>query len=443
MQISSQLRRWFPLLISGALLACDGTASEDGGSQGAQTPPACDADNAGLSLPDGFCALLFAEAVSARHLVTAPNGDVFVALSNQFRRTESGREMVPGGILALRDTNGDGRADLQERFGETGGTGIWLDGEDLYFAPDDRVVRYHLPSGSLLPTGEPEVIVSGLPDTDNHAAKSIVVVDGMLYVNIGAPSNACQEQPRSVLSAGLDPCPQLDLRAGIWRFDASVTDQVEADGIRYATGLRNVVALGLNTFSGSLFGVMHGRDSLHELWPELYTEAERVEKPAEEFVRLEEGDDYGWPYCYMDPENGRKLLGPEYGGTGEEVGRCVDMDMPILGFPAHWAPNGLTFYQGDQFPEEYRGGAFVAFHGSWNRAPAPQAGYNVVFVPMDGDGVTGDWFVFADGFAGDERSPQNAAHRPSGVAVGPDGSLYVSDDRGGVVFRIVYQGDEN
>lgn len=437
MQIASQARRCFPLVMSVALLACNGATSEDVAFQ----LPECAPDNAGLTLPDGFCALIFAETGPARHLITAPNGDVFVAISNQFRRTESGRGMVPGGVLALRDTNGDGRADVQERFGDDGGTGIWLDGEDLYFAPDDRVVRYHIPTGSLVPTGEPEVIVSGLPDTDNHAAKSIVVADGMLYVNIGAPSNACQTQPRSLGSPGLDPCPQLDLRAGIWRFDVSRTDQSEADGTRFVTGLRNVVALGLNSSSGSLFGVMHGRDSLHELWPELYTEAQRVEKPAEEFIHLQEGEDYGWPYCYMDPENGRKLLGPEYGGTGQEAGRCADMDMPLFGFPAHWAPNGLTFYQGAQFPEEYRGGAFVAFHGSWNRAPAPQAGYNVAFVPMTGDEVTGDWVVFADGFAGDERSPQNATHRPSGLAVGPDGSLYVSDDRTGTVFRIVYQGD--
>ncbi|RMH19676.1 MAG: sorbosone dehydrogenase [Gemmatimonadetes bacterium] len=399
----------------------------------------CD-DTTGLTLPDGFCAELVAEVPGARHITVAPNGDIFVAVRNTVRRGASGRERVPGGVVALRDTDGDGHADVQERFGDDGGTGIWLDGEWLYFAPDDRVLRYHIPPGSLRPDGPAEVIVSGLPAGTSHSAKSIVVADGWVYVNIGGPSNACQAQARTQGSPGLDPCPQLERRGGIWRFSTARTNQTQDDGERFATGLRNVVALGWNAGTGSLFGVQHGRDSLHELFPDLFTEEQRVEKPSEEFVLIERGDDFGWPYCYHDPETGRKVLAPEYGGDGHEVGRCADKKMPLVGFPAHWAPNGLTFYHGDQFPPEYRGGAFIAFHGSWNRAPAPQAGYNVVFQPMDGDRPAGDWVVFADGFAGENVSPGGARHRPSGVAVGPDGSLYVSDDRGGAIFRIRWAG---
>jgi glucose/arabinose dehydrogenase len=167
---------------------------------------------------------------------------------------------------------------------------------------------------------------------------------------------------------------------------------------------------------------------------------DNAEKPAEEFVRIEEGDNVGWPYCYYDPEIERKVLAPEYGGDGSRQGRCADMKDPLIGFPAHWAPDGLLFYAGDQLPQRYRGGAFVVFHGSWNRAPEPQAGYKVVFAPFEGGNPTGEWEVFADGFAGDDPSPQSAAHRPVGIAEGPDGSLYVSDDRGGRIYRILFRG---
>ena len=116
------------------------------------------------------------------------------------------------------------------------------------------------------------------------------------------------------------------------------------------------------------------------------------------------------------------------------------MRAPVATFPAHWAPNGVVFYTGDLFPAHYRGGAFIAFHGSWNRAPGPQGGYNVVFVPFSGGDAAGAYETFADGFAGAEKSPDRAIHRPSGVAVGPDGALYISDDKGGRLWRVTYRG---
>ena len=426
------------LALLGLLSAGCSVGEADGNSADTSAPPAraeCDPGNAGLTLPDGFCASLFASDVSgARHLVVAPNGDVFVALRNS--------RSTPGGVMVLRDTDGDGRADQRERWGENGGTGIMLHEGWVYFAPDDAVLRYPLVAGSMRPAGQPDTIVMGMPSDRNHAAKSIAIgPDENLYVNIGAPSNACQAQSRQQGSPGIDPCPQLEDRGGIWRFSASRARQQQNGSRAFATGLRNVVALALNPETGSLFGTMHGRDSLHELWPDLFTEAQRVEKPAEEFVLIERGDDFGWPYCYHDPQTGTKYLGPEYGGDGRTVGRCARAKDPLAGFPAHWAPNGLVFYHGEQFPERYRGGAFVAFHGSWNRSPAPQAGYNVAFVPMSGDMVTGEWSVFADGFAGGNVSPRGAEGRPAGIAVGPDGSLFVSDDQGGSIWRIAYSGE--
>jgi len=111
-----------------------------------------------------------------------------------------------------------------------------------------------------------------------------------------------------------------------------------------------------------------------------------------------------------------------------------------MAFPGHVAPNDLLFYTGDMFPERYKNGAFIAFHGSWNRAPEPQEGYYVVFVPFDGENPSGDWEVFADGFAGEEviESTSDAEYRPCGLAQGPDGSLYVVDSNEGKVWRIIH-----
>jgi glucose/arabinose dehydrogenase len=132
------------------------------------------------------------------------------------------------------------------------------------------------------------------------------------------------------------------------------------------------------------------------------------------------------------------VLAPEYGGDGKKVGECAQKKGPVAVFPAHWAPNALAFYTGSMFPTTYRGGAFIAFHGSWNRAPEPQDGYNVVFQPMADGRASGPYQVFADGFAGPRKEPGLAAHRPAGVAVGPDGALYISDDQAGTVWRVSY-----
>lgn len=398
----------------------------------------CDPDNGGITLPSGFCAIVVADSLGrARHIDVAPNGDVLVALYDQ--RGSDG-SVAPGGVAVLRDLDGDGRADEIHRFGEGGGNEVMLSGEDLYFATDDAVLRFHFPEGATSPAGPPDTIVSALPDESSHRAKSLALgPEGALFVNIGSPSNACQEESRTAGSPGMDPCPQLDTRAGIWVFDARATGQTQADGRRFATGLRNTVALRTHP-SGALFGVVHGRDQLSALWGELFTDQESAEKPAEEFVRIEEGDDFGWPYCYFDSESGAKVLAPEYGGNGALTGRCEEAKDPLIGFPAHWAPNDLEFYTGTQFPEAFRGGAFIAFHGSWNRAPEPQGGYNVVFVPFQGDEPTGRWSVFAGDFAGSDVSPRGAQHRPVGLAEGPDGSLFVADSRQGKVWKIVFSG---
>lgn len=395
----------------------------------------CDPDNGGITLPPGFCATIFADSVGqARHVVATANGDLFAAIRNARGQR--------GGILALRDSDGDGRADIMIRFGENGGSGIaWRDGF-LYFATDDAVLRYRLPSGQLEPSAPPDTIVKDLPARGGHVAKTIALGAGDdLFVNIGSLSNSCQVADRQPGSLGQDPCIELESRAGIWRFSATRPGQTQADGEHYATGLRNVVALNTHPDNGTLYGVQHGRDQLSANWPSLYSERRSADLPSEEFVRITRGSDFGWPYCYHDWIQEKKVLAPEYGGDGNIVGRCEGKDGPILAFPGHWAPNAVAFYNATHFPAQYRGGAFIAFHGSWNRAPLPQEGYNVVFVPFAGREPVGEYAIFADGFRGRPSTQPGANHRPGGLAVGPEGELFIADDAGGRIWRVIYTGE--
>jgi glucose/arabinose dehydrogenase len=437
-------------------------------------PFTCEGDETGLTLPAGFCAIVVADLLDAgqparaRHLAITPSGDIFVAINQT-------RTFVPTfGIIGLRDTDGDGRADEQSRFSAgLGGSGIaWRDGR-LYFGANDRILRYQLPDGQLAPTiVEPEVVVAGLPTTGDHISKTVVLGDARtLFVNIGSATNSCQTPNRTPGVPGAFPCPELPVRAGVWRFDALGTNQVQTDGERWATGVRNGVAIAVNPADGELYGVPHGRDQLFEHWGNpaffapkdfFYTQKDDALLPSEEFVRLSRGSDTGWPYCYYDdsrevPEHADKprfrgkVLAPEYGGDGDLVrgtqsdGTVIDcsrMNQPFVNFGAHWAPNGMHFYTGEQFPARYRGGAFVAFHGGFDRAPFPNEGYQVAFVPFHGGGrPASNWETFADNFAQSSGPlPASARHRPVGVTEGPDGSLYVSDDRNGRIFRIVYTG---
>lgn len=394
---------------------------------------------AGLTLPQGFCATVFADSVgSARHLTVAPNGDVFVAV--QRGRPNTFAATIRPGVLALRDTNGDGVADVRERFADTGNTGIGLHGDHLYLDVGTAIIRYPMTPGSLTPSGPPDTIVADLPGPPGHRARNFVIAsDGSLFVNMGSATNACQVRERQSESPGRDPCTELETRAGIWRFDANSVGQRFTPAARYATGIRNATGMALHPLTGALYAATHGRDLLHGNWPALFTEQQNAELPAEELFHVEAGDHFGWPYCYWDGLQQRRVRAPEYGGDGRAVGPCAMYKGNVSALPAHWAPNALRFYSGSMFPERYRNGAFIAFHGSWNRAPLRQEGYNVVFIPFTGSSTTGAWEVFADGFAGPNPTPTTAAHRPTGVAVAPDGALYVSDDVGGRIWRITYR----
>jgi glucose/arabinose dehydrogenase/mono/diheme cytochrome c family protein len=408
---------------------------------------ACPNDDSGLKLPAGFCATIFVDDVGhARHMVVAPSGVLYV-------NTWSGRYYAndpphAGGFLvALQDKTGAGKADVVERFGESlqsggaGGTGIGIYKGWLYAEINDRIVRYSLPAGSITPSGSADTIVSGLPLGGDHPMHPFLInAEGLMYVDVASATNSCQLKNRTLKSPGANPCTELETRGGIWSYDANKTNQNFSTSDRYATGIRNAEGFAIDS-SARVFVTQHGRDQLHANWPDLYKPEEEATLPAEQLLLLKPKGDYGWPECYYDPFMEKLVLSPEYGGDGgKTIGVCANKTAPIASFPAHWAPNAMVLYDKKQFPARYRNGVFIAFHGSWNRAPYPQGGYNVIFQQLDGDRASGQCEVFADGFAGAVKSPAKAEHRPSGLAVGPDGSLYVSDDIRGRIYRIVYHG---
>lgn len=406
-----------------------------------------DDDNGGLKLAPGFSALVFADNIGkARHAAVDPTtGTVFVKLE----RLKDGK-----GLVQLRDTNGDGRAEETVMFSNNTGTGAAIANGYLYASSDTSVYRYKLTNGKVMADAVAEPIVVGLTLQRQHASKSLAISpDGRLFVNFGAPSNACQEKDRQPGSKGQMPCPILENYGGIWQFDANKTNQRQSDGKRYATGIRNAVALDWNTVSNSLYALQHGRDNLNN-WGGVFTDSVSAELPSEEFLMVKEGADFGWPYCYNNHYVNKKLLAPEYGGDGTKQDLCAGKEKPIMAFPAHWAPNDLLFYTGNQFPARYKNGAFVCFHGSWNRAPLMQGGYFVAFIPFGKDGrPSGNYEVFAENFAGvpeqgipgknanagklELASPGSAKHRPVGLAQGPDGSLYITDSVKGTVWRVM------
>ena len=423
------------MLLSFFILACFTQCRRHG------LPPG-DADNGGLILPEGFEAVVVVDSLegAARHIAVNTNGDVYVKLRFP---------LADGGNAVLRDEDNDGKADIIKYFDDyedksSYGTEMRIHNGYLYFSSVTRVYRQKLTPGSLVPDSKVELMLTDTQRPRQHDTKPIAFDDqGNMYVPFGAPSDCCQVDDRTPFSPGMDSCPMLATRAGIWKFDANKPGQFQRDGHKFASGLRSIVTLEWNNLDHNLFTMMHGRDYLHATWPQYFSEWDGAVLPSEEFLKLKEGSNAGWPYYYYNQLKGKLLLNAEYGGDGVKEGKGAEYTQPVIGFPGHYAPNDLLFYTGKQFPAHYKNGAFIAFHGSTSSAPYPQSGYFVCFVPFKDGAPSGPWEVFADRFAGVDTvvNTSDALYRPMGLSMGPDGSLYVSDSEKGRIWRIMYKGD--
>jgi glucose/arabinose dehydrogenase len=362
-----------------AIFACTktdsaGSTDSTGATASNNNPAACSSNNAGLVLPAGFCATIFADSIGhARHAVVSPGGTVYVnTWSGSYYQTPA---HAGGFIVALRDTNNDGKADVIARFGlkpkdtsktatsakapagpaseksGAGGTGIALYKNYLYVEEGPTIVRYAVSDSAPANVSTAEVVVSGLPLSGDHPMHPFVIDSaGNLYMDSGSESNSCQLKNRTLESPGHKPCTELATRGGIWRFDANKLNQRFSASNRYATGIRNAVGIALGT-DGSLYSTMHGRDQLFDNWPKLYSAEQGQNLPAEELLHIQQGADYGWPMCYYDGAQKKLVLSPEYGGDGgKTVGDCASKVAPVAFFPAHWAPDALLFYKGNAFP---------------------------------------------------------------------------------------------
>jgi glucose/arabinose dehydrogenase len=373
--------------------------------------------DAAIKLPDGFCAAIVADTVGrARQIAVRANGDIFVA------RLTSRRDS--GGVSVIR-------GDSVERFGMGATHGLVLASDSsLYVSTEHEVLHYRFTNNGMLPLKRVDTVVVDLPSGPIPTHTLAIDGRGMLLVNVSAGGAGC---------GGKTPCPELATSAGIWRFDTSKRNQTLKDGARIATGLRDAIAMAVDPRDTTVYAVTHGPDSLHERFPQIDAFVAATH-PADEMVRVASvRADYGWPYCYYDVVVGSRVQSPEYGGDGKQVGNCDRLIRPLVAFPAHWEPMSLLFPRAGKLPAKYTSGAFVAFHGSAHRAPLPEDGYVVVFVPFKGDTPSMEFETFADGFAGPMKSATGALHRPVGLAQGADGSLYLSDDKGGRIWKISYK----
>jgi glucose/arabinose dehydrogenase len=392
----------------------------------------------GLVLPAGFHASIVSEGVGPiRHLAVRPNGDLYIS-------TAVDRQNKGDGIIAVH-MDANHKADRAEHFGAVaGGTGIRFYKGALYAASATSIYRFTFGGdGDLLPGKDPEVIVEGMPAEHPGFARANVALafdpKGNLYVALEASGNICTDPnvKERAPAVGLKPCPDLAERAGVWRFNANKRGQkFPADGERLATGIRDISSLDWSPADGHLYGIMHGRDNTNRMFPNLVS-AEDDNNIADEMHRITKDTNFGWPYTYYDGARKLRLIAPEYGGDGKTAATAGAYSTPIVTFEGpRAAPVDLLFYSGKQFPAEYREGAFIVLHGTRNKN-----GYDVVFVPFNRHGKSGEPQVFANGFAGFETTgttPGRAKYRPIGEAVGPDGALYIGDSQKGRVWRIAY-----
>lgn len=343
-----------------------------------------------LQVPPGFKVEKFAEDLGeSRMIAISDAGDVFVS------------DRKGGRVIRLRDTNGDGMADEKEIVAEIEKIhGINIFGERMFLSNVKEIYSAVLtPEGDL---GEPSLLVEDLPDGGQHPNRTLAFgPDNKMYVSIGSTCNACEESNEE--------------HATILRMGADGSDREV-----FAKGLRNTMGFGWHPQTAEMWGMDHGIDWLGN------------EEQKEELNRLVEGGDYGWPYIYSFSKKVPHRE-PDNMSSAAYATQAIE---PVLEEPeAHSAALGMVFYHRDQFPEEYRNDAFIALHGSWNRSQP--AGYKVSRIRYNKQGAPEGFEDFLTGFLIEDNKAQFG--RPVALAVHPDGSLFVTDDENGVVYRVSYQ----
>ena len=407
----------------------------------AATPVLAD-ESAGLTLPKGFHATVVAEGLGggARHVAVRGNGDVYISTRREHDTDAS------AGVIALK-LDRDHKVVETQHFGTVdGGTGMRLYKGALYVASKTTLYRYKFKGDELMPSAAPAVIVDGMPPTGHTNIGIAFDGKGGLYMAVAGEGNICTDPntPKGQRPVGLKPCPSLTGRAGVWRFDAEKTNQkFPADGDQIGTGVRDMMAVDWSPELKGFYGVMQDRNGTSRTFADAVSNDADADAIAEEMHRVDKGADLGWPYTYYDRDLKLRVIAPEYGGDGRTPAQG-NYSTPVVPFAAHQSPVDLMFYEGKQFPKDYRGGVFVAFQGgSGPQMPNGHNGYNVTFVPFDKSGKPGEPQIFANNFAGPNPADRNsgkAAYRPSGLATGPDGSLYVVDTLKGRLWRISYDG---
>jgi glucose/arabinose dehydrogenase len=337
-----------------------------------------------VNLPPGFGISMFTVALrDPRMMALGPDGELYVA------------ERGAGRIVRLPDRDGDGVVDTVEVVApdlKAPSSIAFHEDGSLYVGETTRILRLSAPDEDGL-FQDREVIVDGLPSGGHNTRTVLFGPDwSTLFVSVGSSCNACIEED--------------ERRATVMRYNP------DGSGERvFVRGLRNAVGITFRPGTDELWATCNGRDWLGD------------DLPPETVYVVREGDDAGWPYCHSG-----RIVDPDL-GTGDS---CEGILAPVIEMQAHSAPLGLTFYTGEQFPEEYRSDLFIAFHGSWNRTTP--TGYKVVRVPMQ-DGIPGPVEDFASGWLRDSNTSWG---RPVDVLTGPDGSLFISDDGAGVIYRVFY-----
>jgi glucose/arabinose dehydrogenase len=393
-----------------------------------------------LQLPPGFAATLVTDGlVNARH-VAIRGRDIYVS-TNSTRANPK-----PQAIWAVR-MGKDYKAEQVASFGAVfGGTGIGVHNNALYAANGTTVYRYPLGEG-LIPGEPPQIIVDGMQDQANRNRILAFDESGNLYVELGGDGNNACAIGGARGTVGMQPCPDLTNRAGIWRFSATKVDQKFAEGQQWATGIRNMTAFRWSPRHKALYGILHDRDDSATVWPQYFTKAQEL-AVGDALYRIPRNANLGWPYSYFDGVRNLRLVAPEYGGDGNKLAPDKAA-IPVLSMivePTKAAPIDMVFYDARQFPSPWRNGLFISRHGGLGPArPGGYEGYDIVFVPMDAKGKPGKLTTFATGFAGpspDDRVIARAASRPNGLAIAPDGALLVVDSKGGKLWRIAYTGSK-